>query len=292
MSRAIRNTMFGVIVVILLAALHVLQLGLDHQRAAVPKLRQFMYLPSGERLKVVVLGYRQLAADVLWLQAIQAMGERKISPNGGTWIAHALDVITTLDPRFVRVYQAGGIALTTLVPLYAESNRLLSKGIEHNPDEWQLPFLLGFNYYYNEHDDAKAAQYIARASRLPGAPVYLAGLAARLYISAHTPQDALMFLAQVYEHTADENVRRVLEQRIKEVVVERDLLLLEDTINRYRALFKRVPARLEDLVGPGLLSDLPREPFGGRYLYDPPTQTVRSSEVKERMKLHGNRPSR
>lgn len=292
MTRAIRVAFGGLGVGVLLLGLHALQVEIDHQRAAGPKLRQFTYLPGGEHLKVAVLGYRQLAADVLWLQVIQAMGERKISLEAGAWIAHALDVITTLDPRFVRVYRAGGIALTTLVPLHAESNRLLSKGIENNPDDWQLPFLLGFNYYYNEHDDAKAAWYIAKASRLPEAPPYLAGLAARLYVSAHTPQDALMFLAQVYEHTADENVRRVLEQRIKEVVVERDLLLLEDTINRYRALFKRAPARLEDLVWPGLLSGLPREPFGGRYLYDPLTQTVRSSEVKERMKLYGSRPSR
>ena len=292
MSRAIRNTALGAIVVSLLAALHVLQVGLDHQRAAVPKLQRFLYLPSGEQLRMAVLGYHQMAADVLWLQAIQAMGERKISPEAGAWIAHALDVITTLDPRFVRVYQAGGIALTTLVPLYAESNRLLAKGIEHNPDDWQLPFLLGFNYYYNEYDDAKAAQYIARASRLPKAPTYLAGLAARLYISAHTPEDALVFLSQVYEHTTDDNVRRVLEQRIKEVVVERDLLLLEETITRYRVLHKRAPARLEDLVRPGFLRGLPREPFGGRYLYDPQTQTVRSSEVKDRMKIYGKRLAR
>lgn len=292
MSQAIRNTALGAIVVSFLTALHVLQVGLDHQRAAVPKLQQFMYLPGGEQLRMAVLGYHQVAADVLWLQAIQAMGERKISPEGGAWIAHALDVITTLDPRFVRVYQAGGIALTTLVPRYAESNQLLAKGIRHNPDDWQLPFLLGFNYYYNEYDDAKAAEYIARASRLPGAPVYLAGLAARLYVSAHTPEDALVFLSQVHEHTTDENVRRVLEQRIGEVVVERDLLLLEETIHRYRALHKRAPARLEDLVRPGFLRELPREPFGGRYLYDPQTQTVRSSEVKERMKIYGKRMSR
>ncbi len=292
MSRTTRLALLWLGGAVLILGLHALQVGLDRQRAAVPKLQRFMYLPSGEQLRMAVLGYHQVAADVLWLQAIQAMGERKVSLEAGAWIAHALDVITTLDPWFVRVYRAGGIALTTLVPLPAESNRLLLKGIEHNPDDWYLPFLLGFNYYYNDYDDAKAAQYIASASRLPEAPAYLAGLAARLYVSAHTPQDALMFLAQVYEHTADENVRRVLEQRIKEVVVERDLLLLEETIHRYRALHKRAPARLEDLVRPGLLRELPREPFGGRYLYDPQTQTVRSSEVKERMKLYGTRMPR
>ena len=275
--------------VTLAAGVHRLQLGLDQQRAAGPKLQQFMYVPQGEYLRLAVLGYRQVVADLLWIQAIQAMGERTVSEEAGHWIAHALDVITTLDPQFVRVYEVGGIALTTLVVLTEESNRLLEKGIRYNPEVWRLPFYLGFNYYFELHDDQKAAEYIARASRLPEAPAYLASFAAQLYVSARTPQVAIDFLGQMYSQTTDENVKRVLEQRLKEIVVERDLQLLEEAVGRYRELYKRAPVRLEELVGPGLLRELPREPFGGRYLYDPRAQSVRSSEMKERLKMYGKR---
>jgi len=75
-------------------------------------------------------------------------------------------------------------------------------------------------------------------------------------------------------------------------VVERDLQLLERAISRYRERYTRAPERLEDLVTSGLLRSLPREPFGGRYLYDPQTQTVRSSEMKERLKVYGKRRPR
>ncbi len=289
MSHAKRYAALLAITVILITGLHLLQLGLDQQRAAAPKLQRFMYLPQGEYLRIAVLGYRQVVADLLWIQAIQAMGERKVTEEAGHWIAHALDVITTLDPRFVRVYEAGGIALTTLVVLPEESNRLLEKGIRHNPEVWNLPFYLGFNYYFELRDDQKAAEYIARASRLPGAPDFLVGFAVRLYASARTPQNAIDFLAQVYAQTSDDNVKRALERRLKEVVVERDLQLLEGAIGRYRELYKRVPTRLEELVGPGLLRELPREPFGGRYLYDPQTQSVQSSEMKERVKVYVKR---
>jgi tetratricopeptide (TPR) repeat protein len=275
--------------VTLAAGVHRLQLGLDQQRAAGPKLQQFMYVPQGEYLRLAVLGYRQVVADLLWIQAIQAMGERTVSEEAGHWIAHALDVITTLDPQFVRVYEVGGIALTTLVVLTEESNRLLEKGIRYNPEVWRLPFYLGFNYYFELHDDQKAAEYIARASRLPEAPAYLASFAAQLYVSARTPQVAIDFLGQMYSQTTDENVKRVLEQRLKEVVVERDLQLLEEAVGRYRELYKRAPVRLEELVRPGLLRELPREPFGGHYLYDPRAQSVRSSEMKERLKMYGKR---
>jgi len=286
-SGTIRRMALGAIGAGLILSLYALQSDLDRQQAATPKLQRFMYLPQGEYLRVVTLGYEQVAADLLWIQAIQALGERSVSQEAGQWIARVLDVITTLDPRFVRAYEMGGIALSTIVPLYAESNRLLEKGIRENPRVWQLHFYLGFNYYFHFDDAAKAAENIARASRLPGAPEYLAPLAARLYVSARSPQVGIDFLVQMYERTTDENVKKVLEKRLKEVVVERDLLLLEETIARYRTHYRHAPSRLEDLVGPGLLHELPSEPFGGRYLYDPQAQTVRSSEVKERMKLYG-----
>src|SRR5206468_1802490 len=128
----------------------------------------------------------------------------------GHWIYLALDVITTLDTKFVRVYEAGGIALVTLVVLAEESNRILEKGMKYNPEVWTLLYLLGFNYYFELHDDAQAADYIARASRLLGAPEYLARLATRLYVSVREPQVAIDFLVRLYEESSDENIKHVV----------------------------------------------------------------------------------
>jgi tetratricopeptide (TPR) repeat protein len=292
MSLAARRWALVAAGLLLVVGLHLLQVRIDAQRAVTPKLQRFMYLPRGEYLRVAVLGYEQVVADLLWIQAIQAMGESTVTEEAGRWLYRALDAITTLDPRFVRVYEAGGIALVTLVVLAEESNRILEKGIRYNPDYWALPYLLGFNYYFELHDYAKAADSIARASQLPGAPEYLAPLAVRLYASAREPQVAIDFLARMYEQTSDENVKLILERRLKEVVVERDLQLLEEAISRYRKLHKRAPERLEDLVGPGLLRALPPEPFGGRYLYDPQTQKVNSSEMKERLQVYEKRRKR
>jgi hypothetical protein len=200
-----------------------------------------------------------------------------------------LDVITTLDPAFVHVYEVGGIALTTMVVLPEESNRLLEKGMRHNPDVWKLPFLIGFNHYFELQDDAKAAEYIAKASRLPGAPPYLAPFAARLYASSREPQVALEFLVQAHEHTADENVREVIAQRIKEVMVERDLQLMERALSQFHDRHRRYPDRLDELVLDGLLHRIPPEPFGGTYAYDPATHGVRSSVMKDRLKARGHR---
>ncbi len=261
------------------------QISMDHARAGIPMLQRSSYVPDGHLLKVAALGYREVVADVLWLQVIQAMGDKHVSPETGRWIYHTLDVVTTLDPTFVRAYEAGAHALCTMVVMPEESNRLLEKGIRHNPREWRLPFLLGFNLYFELGDNQKAAEAMAMAARLPGAPEVIAQLAAKLLVSAKSPQQAVELLANIYENTSDENLKQVLDQRLREAIVERDLFLLEDAIGRFYAQHSQRPAGLEQLVQAGLLRELPQEPFGGQYHYNADTGAVRSTEVKERMRM-------
>jgi hypothetical protein len=173
-----------------------------------------------------------------------------------------------------------------------ESNQLMLKGMRHNPTEWKLPFLIGINYYYELYDDAKAAEYMSQASRLPGAPSSLATLAANLYVSGHSPQQAVNLLADLYEKATDENAKKLLEIRLKIVLTERDLHLLEQAIDRYRKQNGRYPPSLEALIGPGFLPALPVEPSGGRFLYDAKSGAVSSSEMTERLAMTGRRRNR
>jgi hypothetical protein len=283
---------FWLISAAMMGLLVALQMSLKPWQEADKKLERLLYLPDAEYLKIASLGYRELIADLLWIQSIQVMGEKKVSESSGRWLYRALDIITTLDPKFVRAYEGGGLALTTLVVLPEESNQLMMKGMRHNPTEWKLPFLIGINYFYELYDDAKAAEYISQASRLPEAPPVLATLAANLYVSGHSPQQAVNLLAELYEKTTDDNAKKLLEIRLKIVLTERDLQLLEQAIDRYRKQNGRYPPGLEALIGAGLLSALPVEPSGGRYLYDAKTGIVSSSEMPERLALTGRRRNR
>ena len=269
-----------------------LQLHLAQWRMPEQKLEHLMYLPDARYLQLASVGYRELMADALWIQAIQVMGDRKVSESAGRWLYRAFDIITTLDPTFVRVYEAGGLALTTLVVLPEESNRLLLKGVEHNPGEWKLLFYLAINYYFELYDDAKAAEYMARASRIPGAPPGLISIAANLFASAKSPQQAVDILATAYQNTSDEHAKQLLKLRLKIMLAERDVVMLEQAVNRYTSLHGRLPARLEELVAAGLIQQLSQEPVGGRYVYDPTTGTVTSSEFPERPQMTGRRRGR
>ena len=65
---------------------------LDHERTAVARAEQLAYLPKGDYLKLAVLGYRQVVADLIWLQVVQHIGAKRDTQLGYTWTYHAVDV--------------------------------------------------------------------------------------------------------------------------------------------------------------------------------------------------------
>jgi tetratricopeptide (TPR) repeat protein len=270
--------------ILLLACVGWLQGELDqrHDRAVV-QIEGLAQLPKGEYLKPALLGYHHLGADILWLRLVQVIGKKRNTADEYEWMYHALDVMTTLDPQYAYAYYAGGVILGDLANRPDLSNRLLEKGVTANPDAWNIPFLLGYNYYFLLGDPAKGAEYIMQAARRPDGPSYLPGLATRMAAEAGSPDTALVFLEARLRETQDPEMREVLANRMKEVIIERDLRTLEDAVEVYRTQHQTLPAMLADLVASGILPMLPQEPFEGEYRLDTKTGSVSSSTHPERL---------
>ncbi len=264
-----------------------LQRELDHRvnRAAI-QTEELGALPAAEYLKPGLLGYHHLGADLLWLRLIQVVGKKSNTVQEYEWLYHALDVITDLDPQYDYAYQVGGIVLTHLANRVDLSNKLLEKGLEPNPTVWQIPFYMGFNYYFYLHDPSPAANYIARASRITGRPPFLPLLATQLYAEAGNPDTALNFLMAIRTQTPEGWIKEQLETRIKEVTIERDIRALEEAVSGYRKREGHGPAKLKDLLRAGDISMLPVEPFGGQYTLDTTTGTISSSTHPERLHIY------
>jgi tetratricopeptide (TPR) repeat protein len=269
----------------LLACIGWLQGELDRrQDRTVVQIEGLAQLPQGEYLKPALLGYHHLGADILWLRLIQVIGNRRNSADEYEWMYHALDVLTTLDPQYAYAYYAGGVTLGDLANRPDLSNRLLEKGVNANPEVWNIPFLLGYNYYFLLGDPAKGAEYIMKAASLPDGPAYLPGLATRMAAEAGSPDTALAFLEARLLETQDPQTRESLANRMKEVIIERDLHLLESAVEAYRIQHRVLPASLTDLVVAGALPSLPQEPYGGDYRLDRKTGVVSSSTHPERLR--------
>lgn len=276
--------------VILVACIVELQQHLDRRiDRSVAQIEQLAQLPRGDYLKPALLGYHHVGADVLWLKLVQVIGKRHNTMEDYEWMAHALDVITTLDPQYAYAYYAGGVILGDLANRPDLANRLLMRGHEANPTVWNIPFLLGYNYYFLLADPDRGAYYTMRAAALPGRPAYLPGLATRMAAEAGKPETALAFLEARLKETTDPEMKNFFETRMKEVIIERDIRLLERAIDQYRLRHGHRPPSLAALVEAQVLSALPLEPFGGEYRYDAMTGTVTSSTHPERLKTFHKR---
>lgn len=259
---------------------------LDHERNAVARAEQLAYLPQGEYLRLAVLGYRQVVADLIWLQAVQHIGSARDTQIGYRWTYHAVDVLTDLDPTFMPPYQATGLFLGVLAGRHEEGLAILNKGMRHNPAIWQLPFLAGYISYYELCNPIAGGEYLQIAAQVPGAPAYLPRLAARMTVESGDPTAAFEFLDRFSRTVTDERIREALAQRMKEIVQEKDLLLLEESISHYQDKYGHVPAKLEDLMLHGVIRQLPVDPLGGQYQIDFLTGAVKASSKRERLRIH------
>ncbi len=286
-----QNLITWLLLSLLLCMTIMLQYQLQQREGHVQKLEQLRLLPRGEVLKPALLGYHHLGADIIWLKIIQVLGERIVGEKDYEWLYHALDVATTLDTKYIYAYDAGATVLAELAGRVDLSNQLLEKGLEPNPGSWRIPFVLGFNHFFHLGDHLRAADYMARAARVPGfppagPPPYVARLATRLYAQGQNPEVAIEFLEGMLQQTHEDWVRDQLERRKKRVTVERDLQTIERSVQRYIEKNGRNPLSLLDLVVNGVLTRMPIEPYGGEYRLNSKTGEVTSSTHAERMRVY------
>src|SRR5437899_1929760 len=127
-------------------------------------------------------GLRSFVSDLMFLQAIQVHGGRgstMVTAQQGSRDDRAMNRLLTyatdLDPQFAGAYRFAGNSMPrqTLdgkVTNVLEAAALLGKGMRERPDDWHIPFTLGFLDSYFLARFEEAGRSFAAAARLPGAP--------------------------------------------------------------------------------------------------------------------------
>lgn len=229
-------------------------------------------------------GFRNLLSDVVWLEAVQTAGNKRVEDTDYALLARQLNLVVDLDPRFTVPYLLGGLVLSESPNHVKDALDLLARGRPVHPDDWRFPFYIGYTRYFSLGETVEAGRSMREAAGLPGSPPYLPLLAARMLSEARDPQAALDLLASVAGQETDPARRSALERRMREVAVERDIQFLERAVEMYRGRNGFFPEDLHDLVDAGLIGSVPVEPNGGRYLLDRGGK-VRSSKVTNRLRV-------
>jgi tetratricopeptide (TPR) repeat protein len=217
-------------------------------------------------------------ADILWVKVVQTYGERgfKRRATEEDWkeLYRWTKAVTELDPNFFIPYYFAGVIFPWESDLVHEAIWLDKKGMIYIPNEWRLPFLVGFNLFYFLGKKKDAALYLRRAVRLNGSPPYLPRLVARLLYESGETESALLFLKEMLKETTDLRIREQLEKR--KAALER-VLYLERAINNFKERFGREPRYLEELVERGVLRWIPPDPYGGQFYWDSEEKRVKST---------------
>ena len=239
---------------------------------------------SVSRKPELAFGFRSVLSDAAWLEAVQVAGSRKMTDREYDRLYDLLDIVSNFDPRFEIPYLLGGLVLGESTPHARKALRVLERGKEQFPADWRFPFYLGFTHFFSLGDAIAGGRAMAEAARLPGSPAFLPGLASRMLTEAREPEAALKMLEPIVRQESDPARRAVLERRIREVTVERDIQVLERAVETYREKTGVVPETLTDLVREGILAATPTEPNGGTYLLAREGK-VRSDKVSERLRV-------
>lgn len=172
------------------------------------------WLPPAGAVRAMSLGYRALAADLFWLRTVQYFGEHIQTDQRYPHLYRLVDLTTSLDPHFLSAYQLGGLFLS-IGRAYPEAIAIYRKGIEYNPDRWELPYELGRMYFLDLGDIPAALEWIQRANALPGHAVYVPRLVAYLRTRAGLIEAALEMWERILETTDNPWIRQKASQEIR-----------------------------------------------------------------------------
>ncbi|MDD5761304.1 MAG: hypothetical protein PHP88_02195 [bacterium] len=233
-------------------------------------------------------GFRNLLADVVWLEAVQTAGNKRMEEPDYQLLSRQLNLVADFAPRFAIPYLLGGLVLSESPGHAGDALVLLARGKPYHPNDWRFPFYMGYTRYFSFGEATEAGRAMREAARLPGSPPYLPLLAARMLSEAKDPEAALNLLETVAGQEGDPVRRSALERRMREVAVERDLQSLEKAVEKYLRMTGSFPGTLRDLIETGVIGVIPREPNGGRYLLEPGGK-VRSDRVAQRLRVFRNK---
>ncbi|MBS2026065.1 MAG: hypothetical protein JST92_27005, partial [Deltaproteobacteria bacterium] len=134
-------------------------------------------------------------------------------------------------------------------------------------------------------DNARAAQAMREASRLPGAPAYVPFLATRLQANAGDLDSAESMAREMAEQSTEEGTRREWEARLVDLAAERIALQIDAASARYKARTGQNPLNVLALVTSRDLTELPIDPRGGTFSID--ADGMAQSTAGRRLKYRG-----
>jgi hypothetical protein len=260
-----------------------LQHHIDAQQGEMHQERDELVLRSGKVVKALSLEYAPLMAEIYWTRAVQYYGDKRARHESGfDLLWPLLDITTTLDPNLLVAYRFGSTFLSEPSPRGAGHPELgielLERGIQANPEQWRLYEDLGFIYYFELKDYAKASAAFAEGSKNPDAQVWMKVMAAKIAAEGESLSTSLFLWNEIYQSTKDPLVKENALKHLHLLQAEVDCKQIDALADEFQKRMGRRPAGLGELVQVGLLKRLPLDPLGYPYVFGPDGKAALNTE--------------
>ena len=253
---------FSVLIIVILG----LAYRIDKTRSPHELIGELTYFPSGTAIRAISMGFHAPLSDLVWLRFIQYYGEHRMTDARFDLLYHILDILTTLDGRFLYAYTLGSLMLTHDAQRPDQAHQLLRKGMRLNPDEWRLPFIYGFINYTFLAEYPAARTYFRIASTKPDAPDVAQRWAAFVtYFKLGDLRTALALWIDLYNSTENPEEKTIATYYIGKIKTKLDIEHLNNMIAEFQIQYGRLPYDLGELVSEGLVESIPEEPHGEQY---------------------------
>lgn len=222
--------------------------------------------------------FKGLVADYLTLEAGAQIGTHLIRNQEGKFqvvaqqhdwsrIRKIFKASQLLDPSFAQTYIVmQGTFPWQPVNMVAETQEFLKTTIENRPWDWQPTHIMGFNLYYFLNKPGDAGKYFLEASKVPGAPSYLAILGARLAQEGGITETAVVLMKSMLASKNPEEPGYV--DVVDRLNALEGVLVIEQAVKEYEMSKGYKPASLMELVDSEVLKDLPVNPYNLSYCMD------------------------
>jgi tetratricopeptide (TPR) repeat protein len=168
-----------------------------------------------------------------------------------------------------------------------EAIRITRKGIDANPNAWRLYQHLGY-IYWQQQDYATAAEVYGRGAEVPGVPIWMQAMKARMEAEGGSRNTAREIYRHMFEQSADEKVKEMARRRLLQV----DSLDQRDALRRLFAAYqtrngrcpnnwRELDAMLRSIRAPLDASGAPLDPSAVPYVLQPGKCEVELGEGSE-----------
>ena len=253
------------------------------------------YLPPTGWLQLFSLGYREAAADLIWMRSLVYFGEELSHRGPVENLYRYADAMLALDPYFLKVYlwvascavyRSGNITVKDA----KRAIGYLERGVELFPDDGELAWTLGANYLYElqpmlppkspERIEArrKGIEHLSVAVRRGAGPAWLVLSTATELGKLGQREQEIAHLEEVFGQVSDPELKQQIALRLEKL---RSATFVEAFKRTYEALENEQRDTFPYIDRELFVQLRPVPPFDGRALllrgFDPVTEAFADS---------------